>query len=566
MKRLDKNIKIFLFLIGTLSILSCQKPEYRDRYEENLISDIFATHDGRGRDRLFEARVVDDKIYIDVDYYHPIDSDNEVNLSKLFLRATVPADATVSPSLSELWDLTTPKQLTITSGAGLTKTYTVIANKQGNTDVSNATLKFEDVNGDNQEVSAIIIGSNINFSLVPGTVMNNAKLSYTINRHSSGSVANNGNIDLSSPKPFTVSSVGNASKQYTLQVVEAVKLAKGIRPGSAKIMFAKKLKSDLGISVDNMTGGIAATGRYVVLNTRDQNSIYIDAFTGAKVGEIDLGPVRGSLRNFYTTADDAGNIFVCNLTQNDGNVFNIWKLSSVTSAPQSFISWTTTGAYGRKLSIIGDVNTNAIITVPVVGALSSNFARWRVVNGSLVSQTPEIVTISGYSWSNNNIDVIYTSPTSITSEYFAVGYAGSNPISNSLARVNGATNSVMTTLSQLGTNFISNAVDYITFNNGKFVSYNHVNGQPWGSADQVYLIDVDGGFSGDPSLSPSTTPGLVWAAEKGKYGWVAGNVQNGNGTGDVAMTVSENGYFLYLYFMFTNGYVVGVQFDCVDIQ
>src|SRR5690606_18230680 len=130
-------------------------------------------------------------------------------------------------------------------------------------------------------------------------------------------------------------------------------------------------------------------------------------------------------RNFYTTADDAGNIFICNLTQNDGNVFNIWKISSVTGSPQPFISWTTTGAYGRKISIIGDVNTNAIITAPVINALSSNFARWRVVNGSLVSQTPEIVTISGYSWTNNNIDVIYTSPTNVNSDYFAVGYAGS---------------------------------------------------------------------------------------------------------------------------------------------
>ncbi len=55
--------------------------------------------------------------------------------------------------------------------------------------------------------------------------------------------------------------------------------------------------------------------------------------------------------------------------------------------------------------------------------------------------------------------------------------------------------------------------------------------------------------------------------DKGKYGANAAlSAKNGNGTGDVAMTVSENGYYLYLYFMFTNGYVVGVQFDCVDVE
>ena len=343
MKRFYNSYTIFLIIFGVLCSVSCQKVEYRDRYEKNEISDIYATYEGKGRERLFEGRIEDDKIYIDVDYYYPIDSDNEMDISKLYIRATVPSDAIVSPSLSELWDLTSPKELTVTSGTGEVKKYTVIANKQGNTDVTSATLTYEDETGNPQELTAIIIDDKISFSLVPGTVMNNAKLSYIINRHASGSVPNGGSIDLSAPRSFIVSSAGNASRKYTLQIIEAVKLAKGIRPGSAKVMFAKKLKDDLGISVNDVTGGIAATGRYVVLNTRNQNSVYIDAFTGAKIGEIDLGSIKGNLKNFYTTADDAGNIFVCNLTQNDGNVFNISKISSVTGTPQSFISWTTNG-------------------------------------------------------------------------------------------------------------------------------------------------------------------------------------------------------------------------------
>src|SRR5690606_17733118 len=109
-----------------------------------------------------------------------------------------------------------------------------------------------------------------------------------------------------------------------------------------------------------------------------------------------------------------------------------------------------------------------------------------------------------------------------------------------------------------------NSVDFINFNNGKYVAYNHINSFDWGSADQVFLIDTEGGFSGNPSLA--TTPGLVWAAPKGTYGR-SGTLQpaNANGTGDVIMAVSDNGFYLYLYFMFTNGYVVGVQYDCVDL-
>src|SRR5690606_22476263 len=104
------------------------------------------------------------------------------------------------------------RSLTVTSGTGVSKTYIVKANKQGNTDISRAVLTFEDESGAPQEVDAIILDDKINFSLVPGTVMQNAKLTYLINRHASGSITNGGSVDLSSPTPFIVSSAGNARR------------------------------------------------------------------------------------------------------------------------------------------------------------------------------------------------------------------------------------------------------------------------------------------------------------------------------------------------------------------
>src|SRR5690606_22148378 len=142
-------------------------------------------------------------------------------------------------SLADFWDLTSPRTLTVTSGAGDAKTYIVKANKQGNTDVSRAVLTYEDESGSLQEVDAIILGDKINFSLVPGTDMQNAKLTYLINRHATASIDNGGSIDLRSPVSFVVTSAGNARRAYTLQVIEATNLTKGIRPGSAKVLFAK---------------------------------------------------------------------------------------------------------------------------------------------------------------------------------------------------------------------------------------------------------------------------------------------------------------------------------------
>lgn len=44
-----------------------------------------------------------------------------------------------------------------------------------------------------------------------------------------------------------------------------------------KELFIKKLNADLGITTANLTGGMAAIGKYIVLNTRAEKSIYIDA-------------------------------------------------------------------------------------------------------------------------------------------------------------------------------------------------------------------------------------------------------------------------------------------------
>lgn len=555
--------KFFRYIFGAIFIsivtISCHKPEYVAPNDQAAIADFYATLDGSGRDRLFGSTISNDTVYVNVDYYYPISSDYEVDLSKLLLRASLPYDSRIEPSLNGFTDLTKPVHVTVTAGDGSEKKYVIVANKKGNTDLLSAKLTYEDFTGATQELDAIIIGSNVNFSIVPGTVLNNPRITYELNRHASGSITNGGSVSLTNPASFVVSSAGDAKRSYTLQAVEAKKLEKGIRPGSAKILFAKKLKGDVGISVDNLTGGIAATGQYVVLNTRDQNSIVLNAMTGAKVGEIELGAIRGSVRNFYSTADDGGNILVNNLTNNDGNTFNIWKISSITSTPEPFISWNAGGAaYGRKVSVIGDITKNAIITAPMYGLGTLNtVARWQVVNGVLKSQTPTLITTSGFNWAWNNADAIYTDPTDVNSDYFMVGYNG-----NKLTKMSGTTNSVLAQLNGLDGNFICNAVDYIEFNNAKYAAFTHLNSFTWGSADQAFLIDTDGGFTGDPNTSPS----LVWAAPKGTYGpSAAQGAANANATADVALTTSANGYFIYMYFMFTNGYVVGVQFDCVDL-
>jgi len=558
MKKIIRYTLAGLLLAVTFS--SCQKPDYVEPNDKSEIADFYATLDGSGRERLFNSRISNDTVYVDIDYYYPINSDDEVDLSKVLLKASIPVDSRIEPSLEGISDLTKPINISVIAGDGSSKQYVIVANKKGNTDIVRASINFEDQTGVPQEVDAIIVGNVVNFSIVPGTQLVNPKLTYSLNKHAQGSITNGSTINLATDLPFTVTSAGDAKRTYSLKAVDAVKLPKGIRANSAKIMFAKKLNADLGITVNNMTNSLAVVGKHLVLNTRGENSVYINAFTGEKMGAIELGDKKGGLKNFNNTSDDAGNFFLNNLVPNDGNVFKLYRATSVDAPLVPYIEWDAAGKkLGRRVSIIGDVTKNALITAPFHGEGDKTFARWQVTNGALVSNTPTIVTISDYQWSNNNIDIIYTNPLDPTNEYYGVGYSD-----NRLARFNGVTNSVAANLERLEPNFIAISVDFINFNNGKYVAYNHINSFDWGSADQVFLIDTEGGFSGNPSLA--TTPGLVWAAPKGTYGR-SGTLQpaNANGTGDVIMAVSDNGFYLYLYFMFTNGYVVGVQYDCVDL-
>jgi hypothetical protein len=59
--------------------------------------------------------------------------------------------------------------------------------------------------------------------------------------------------------------------------------------------------------------------------------------------------------------------------------------------------------------------------------------------------------------------------------------------------------------------------------------------------------------------------GLSGGYSKYNFAAAGASTNNGNGTGDVAFVQSADGFFLYAYFMFTNGYIVCVQFDCVDM-
>lgn len=545
-----------------LFFTSCQSPdELLPSVAKKGINSITATfEDGQGE--FFGTPNENNEIVINIPYYFPEESDNVVTtdmLKKMRVTANLDNNVKLSPKLHYL-DLTLSNEIEIVDQLKKRHKFVVTSaiKKSEKCSIEEFSLPESNLYGviNNKESVISLVTMD---DLAPQVAAIRISPHATIEPDPRVT-----ELNYNEPVELVVTAHDGTTKQV-YKVVKNVpsKLEFGIRKGSEKLLFAKKLRDDLGITTENLTGGIAYSNGNLIINTRAQNSIYIDAKTGAKMGEIELGAVKGNLINFYNTSDEQGNILISNLTS-DG-AFRLWTLGSVTSSPELFIEWETTNSLGRKVSIKGDVTKNAIISAPIFAAqgTSNQFAQWIVSNGILESQIPNILTVSGLDrgWTTN-ADIIYSSATDASSDYYVASYSD-----NTFAWVNGQTNQVRAKLDEIDRNYIQNAVDYLEFNNAKFATLNHVNSFNWGSADQVWLLNVSDLSTFSGNLSDGSAKNIVWASPKDKYGPKALTpiYVNGNGTGDVLMTKSEDGYYLYLYFMFTNGYVVGYQFDCMDI-
>lgn len=551
------------------------------------ISAFFTDADGNILDEnqgKFTATVAEGNydIVIPVSYYYPESSDNEVTqqmLSRMRMRAVLDNNVTISPSLLYL-DLSGGKThtFTVTDQKKIEHRYTISA-----AIVKSAACSILEFSLPEFSLSGIINEGAKTISLVTAEDLPLTLAAVTLSPHATiDPDPRTAALDYNEDRTFTVTAHDGVTKSvYTVSKSTPAKIDAGIRPGSAKILFAKKLIADLGAPVNNH-GGLAATRDYVVISTRTDQNIVIDPKTGALLDPLDVSATGGGLNNMYNTADDDGNILICNLAQNVGT-FKVWKLKMPGGAPELFIDWTanTTLAVGRKLSVQGSIDGDAIITAPLVTGTDSKFARWQVTGGVLQSHTPEVVTVSGITWAAQ-VDVVHTSATNPAADYFVTRYGNAvgEPGEYSLLNwINGATNVLRTSLTTANDQwggFLTNAVDYTVFNNIPYVLVNYVNSWNWGQSDQVLLANASSydEFTGPSPFgnSGNVSGALVWIDGVGSNGYskynyaAAGEItNNANATSDVAFVQSADGFFLYVYFMFTNGYIVGVQFDCVDL-
>ena len=558
-----------------LSFAACQEPEVLLPAEANKginnltvypTWDGYHTADASG----FTSKIDYEKrvITIQVPYTLPVESDNVQkleNYKKVWVQFNLDDNATLEPKLTTI-DLTQTYKVTLTDQKKEQSEWTIKAAlaKSSACDIESFAIP-------SLGLTAVIDKSSATASLIYFEQLKNVFAEVVVSPHAKivpdpATTAFWCSPD--EPKKFTViAQDGVTSREWTLQQTEPARVEEGIRPESGKMLWTTKL-SAAGVAKLDMTTGIAVTDDYVILNTRGEDPIVLDAKKGTTVGTMSLGSIKGATSSYYMTSDHKGHIVINNRVPDDGGVFRVWRMRDINSTPELFIEYATTDVYGDHISVWGDVYGDATVQAAYCGWTSTGSTStltWTVKDGQTVSMQPYWCQISGVGgWTNG--DAIRLG-TDATADFLACGYS-----MNKLTWVDGATNAALNYVQgTLTGNEGMKAVDAVPFNGINYVAATMETFFTWGVAGGMWVMEAKypQTFSGSLELDASLDPYcVVYGLDRGEggygiYGGRANDGTNGNAIQDVKLHVTEDGYFMYAYFMFCNGYVGCIQFDCI---
>ena len=557
--------KYFAVALSALFMASCQQPDFKVSEAEatKAINSITASFiDDTSEENHFKSEIDYDNHVITIVFPYTYPANTKYNLTKDDLKkvkvvANLDDNCFIEPSIL-IMDLTQDNIITVINQKKERTDYIVRGEIRKSNACAVTAFKLVDENlvgvvNESTKVISIIKDE------APAKQLAEVELSFgaTITGTDPTKVA----CDYSKDVKFTVTAQdGKTTAEYTVKVQLPSTLEKGMRPGSGKILWNNKIVDTYAPATPLMMTSMAVIKDYIVLNTRNEDMMVVNRKTGAKEGTIKL-PFKSSLGNFKATGDSSDNILVTNL---DSKEIVVYRIKGINGTPTEYIRYNVGGkSYGRGISVIGSLDKDAVITMPRYEDAGWYFLRWTVTGGVLNTE-PELVTINSSVNAGGwvyNCDVVATDPSNPKSDYFVNSYAkltGGTTASEDRGTIwiDGATNKDKCHSPYTSSNWVRNALDYVKFNGVGYLIANSVNSFTWGADDMIYLYDL-----GDANLD-----NIVWKSEAGIYGSMSNITQaNGNACSDVALRLSDNGYYMYAYFFFAGGQLVCVQFDCLDM-
>ena len=552
-----KNIKYGAVVLSLMVLLGgCAKidSQFRVRSAANQLKTLMVTFaDGTGAYKPKEAEPYPDNLTIEIPWYYPEGSLTETKLDSLFLTATLPNSAYMHPALG-VSNLTAPKVFTLTAQSGAQHNYTITAVRKRSNKTDIKTFKLNEAN-----IAGIIINNKV---IIPTPAVDVSHQTATVELAYYAKISPDPAVarDYTHPVVFTVTADDGTTAVDTVRIGIPVKVAQGF--ASVKKLWSKSA-GDLQFT-DYQNISIAVSGDYFVLpfsNEWDGGSAakYYDRKTGNYAGELNVSGVSG----LYSIASDSkGNMVGINNIYAGQNVC-LFKWSNVNSAPQLLArssDWSSVGStfYGRKISVFGDLDGDAVIMATTDGTSdggANRILRWTVKNGAIVSQDPEsVVYPRDWGWVAKAVP------------------AGPHPTDNFFVcsnlpifmdYINGSNFSM---IASFNSNYLASmrdatpALTYFEFNGGKYTAI--IDAGAWSSAMHIFNVT-------DPTKIPlAAGSGDAYNAFHvfdGESDYIACPSPNWNITGEIAVgSVSSNGFIMTVYFLTTNGGVNAYELSCID--
>ena len=494
---------------------------------------------------------------IPVPWYYPEESDSTTAkyMSAMKVVAILENNCIIDPPIAVL-DLTKKNVYTYTDPYGAKKQITI----SGEMIKSNkcAMKVFTASPGD---LSGIIDEDNKTISLVTAADLAECTAEVTLSPHATISPNPAQIHDFNNGFKFTVTADNGVDKaEYTVVKNVPPKIASGYRKGSEVKLFENDMTM-LGVTNSGaIHPTLACIGSYVILDLGDGSAPqYFKKATGSKVGTINLGTANP---NGAITSDCAGNMLISNYAAS-GSTMKIYKTNAVTSAPELLISYDNGlgVGIGSRLHVQGDLNKNAIITATPESC--SNAIRWIVTDGK-VGQ-PENILFSGVNaWGKQDgVAKVVARSTSTEEGCFFDYYDGGKCTMYYANGWNSPTPQLTANSNGAGWGYNTGAIDTRSFNNTKYLSIFEMGYWPdWGMPGHIYLYDAS---------NVSSLTGTVDACSALKYVHKIGDLYGAVGYpsdgrfGDVLMTPSDDGYFMYIFYTSnTHMSFGGFQIDCID--
>lgn len=566
---MKRSIIGFIAAASAAAVFSSCEPHYVlptvEREGFTSISAFFTSGEYNNLE-LAKLEVTDDmvkegRLVIPVPYYYPETSDNPTTkyMSNVRVKAELDKNCYISPSLT-LLDLNLENQFTYTDAKG--DTYPIV------------------ITGKRTKSSAATF---ISFTLVDmfdGFVDNDARKIYLYTTDDLSSCRAEGQVsahseivtDLSvarnynEPQKIVIRAHSGKEYEYTTEKAIPTKIRNGFNKESVKQLFNFDPKSRLGTpdyASESVNPSIASIEGYLVVCLGDGSTpFYIHGTTGAKLGNIALGSAApGGITN-----DEAGHLLIANSLSGKGKL-QIYRTSSVTAAPTLFYEYDSEVALpvGAKLKVAGDIDGNAVITLPYGGVAgittSAQFLHITVSGGAVTEAKVIDLAPQGLSWGT------------FSSASAGFAPASSDPADGVFTACYGTErvdylNSAFAISKSMGTTdgnawaWNPNALDCKLYNNVQYLALLVLAHFPaWGGHPSLYVYSVSdkSSLSGEFTNSPA-----IFVKSENIDSFNAVNAAATVSSGDVVIAQSADGFkvFIYYYDQYA-GAIGGFSADCI---